>query len=649
MMPFSYGGGKEITLNADSTSLRTVKGRGPVRYKPLSRSISVNPPVKSLQLEKTQGMSSKAGSARVFSANEKLPYKMSLGETVDVDSEGALSNKCEQPAKHFEMTGDTDSSRVFSTKSKSGDLGMASYIDPASASFHGLNADCDSLPFDQHLSTPSMGYLQAFYPASSFLHDNSGTQKKIELPGSKNSLFPASVLRNRIAHVPQVDEFLPGNIALDIPFAKEGVCPVAENYFTKLSFQYSVPGSTHMASPVPRDQRIGSSLSLPFTHQATPFPNQLNRVSSLAQHPIVQQMPVDSTIQPPSQVLTQQSLSHLQSGSQKSFETSSLSFREPGILESFRGSIQLKEASLGTGSNIIIPPRYTGIQGDQNFNATPLLFPGGGYYRDLVQSKGFQLSGDISVMQIGGLHHGSLCDPDIDITSTGYAGESQFHFRNSDLTWLPVLPAAAGALGATYRPSHVAPDSCSDNLTTPPFVNIASYAARTSIPSNEAGSEPSNGLVLDYVKKTEEQMNNECGKLQFKPTRQVFKDEHEGAKCIQLMLKGDENQGKNSKGSRYAILSDEVDNDEGNVSSPSSEEPSKQQVNNVRSKQIGGIDDVTGLKKSLQTSASVSNKITLKRNGGAQKSNSAQVVVAASSAAKPNLKKVERVTKSSAK
>ena len=64
--------------------------------------------------------------------------------------------------------------------------------------------------------------------------------------------------------------------------------------------------------------------------------------------------------------------------------------------------------------------------------------------------------------------------------------------------------------------------------------------------------------VTDYVKKTAEQMNNECGIKQFKPTRQVdslyvciwidepmplsygclflqvFKDEHEEVKSIQL-------------------------------------------------------------------------------------------------------------------
>ncbi|XWS17222.1 hypothetical protein CRYUN_Cryun33cG0049800 [Craigia yunnanensis] len=530
----------------NGSSSKIVKGRGPVRYKPRSRSISVNPPMKSMQLEKTQGTSSKKDSARVFSANNKQQYKRFLGKTANADSEIALSTKSKQPGKPFEMTGDTDSFTVFSRKSKkSGDIGMASFTDLASISFHGLNVDCDSLPFDEHLLAPSMSsYQEAFYPTSTSHQDNFVTQKRMVLPGSKNAVFPASVLPNLIIHAPQANEFLQGNIAPDIPYAKEGVSPVAENYFTKFSFEYSVPGSTYMASPESRDQRIGSSLSIPFTYQATPFPNQLNRVSSQAQ-PIVQQMPVDSTIQPPSEVYSQQLHSPFWSGSQKLFEASSLSFHEPGTFESLTGSIQSKVASLGIGSNVTSPPQYNGIQGDQNFNAIPVLF---------------------LVIQFGGLHHESLGDPAIDMTSTGYSGESQVHLWNPELTWLPILPAAAGAVGSTFHHPCFAPDgSCYGNLTMTPFIDIASCATCTSTPSDEAcRSGPSNGslpsLDTDYVKKTAEQMNNECGIKQFKPTRQVdslyvciwideplplsygclflqvFKDEREEVKCNNWML-----------------------------------------------------------------------------------------------------------------
>ncbi|XWS72001.1 hypothetical protein CRYUN_Cryun02cG0003200 [Craigia yunnanensis] len=382
---------KESRLHSKSgnngSSLKLVKGRGRVRYKPLSRSISVNPPMKSMQLEKIQRTSPKTDSARVVSANNNQQYKRSLGKTANADSERALSTKCQQPAKPFKMTGDTDFSTLFSTKSRqSRILGMASHADPASVSFHGLNLDCDSLPSDQHLSAPRRSsYLQAFYRASSFHHDNSVIQKRMVLPGSRNAVFSASVLPNQIIHVPQ------GNIALDIPYTKEGVSAVAENYFSKTFFS-----------------------------------------------PIVQQMPVDSTIQLPSQVFTQQLHSCLRNGSQKLCEASSLSFHEPGIFESLEGSIQSKVASLGTGSNITTPPQYTGILGDQNLSAIPILFP---------------------VMKIGGLHHGTLGDPAIDMTSTGYMGESQVHLRNPDLTWIFILADIISALATMSEICYIFEES----------------------------------------------------------------------------------------------------------------------------------------------------------------------------------------------
>ena len=112
-----------------------------------------------------------------------------------------------RPAKPFEMTGDTDSSMVFLKKEQAVSFLDSSFVkppfveyffrfffifsnlsgprtkewhrtDPASVSFHGLNADCNSLTFDQHLLAPSMSsYQQAFFPASSFHHDNFVTQK----------------------------------------------------------------------------------------------------------------------------------------------------------------------------------------------------------------------------------------------------------------------------------------------------------------------------------------------------------------------------------------------------------------------------------------------------------------------------------------
>ncbi|OMO58061.1 hypothetical protein COLO4_34886 [Corchorus olitorius] len=350
------------TYGNNGNSQRIVKGRGPIRYRPLSRSISANSPMERMQSAKTEGTSCKTYAARVLSANNKRPYEKSQGKSPNTDSQKASSTKVTQLPESFGMTRDADSSTVFSTKSEQyGDLGMASYTS-GYVPFHGLSAgsESDSLPFDQHLLAPNMSYYpQAFYPASSFHYDNFGTRRSMVLPGSGNV-------------VPQ-NELFPVNIPLDIPYAQERVGLVAENHFTRSPFHYSLPGSMHMASFESRDQRIGSSISPPSTHQA--FPNQLNRVSSLAQHSL-QQIPVDNAILPPSHVLAPQFHSCLGSRSQKLFEASALSFYGRRTLESLAGTIQSNIASLGTGSNIISPPQYTGIQGDQNFSTSSALFPG---------------------------------------------------------------------------------------------------------------------------------------------------------------------------------------------------------------------------------------------------------------------------------
>ncbi|GMI83956.1 hypothetical protein HRI_002064900 [Hibiscus trionum] len=298
----------------DGSSSKIVKGRGPVRYKPLSRSISANPTLKSMQL--TQGTNSKTSSARAFSANNKQHYKRSMGRTENANSGRALSSKGKQPAKSSEITGDTDSSSSFTRKSKqSVDTGMASHTDPASLSFHVSNLDFDSLPPHKHLLAPSISsYQQEFYPTSSFHHANFVTQRRMERPGTRNALFPISVLPNQIIHEPEASDFLQGNIALDIPNAR---------------------------------------------------------------------------------------------------------------------SVRSKAAYLKIGSNINSSPQHTGILGDRHFNASPRRFP---------------------VRQFGPLHHGSLGNPAVDMTPTGYNGESQV-LRNPDLARYATHASIPNNEGRTSGPS----------------------------------------------------------------------------------------------------------------------------------------------------------------------------------------------------
>ncbi|GFZ11811.1 CASC3/Barentsz eIF4AIII binding protein [Actinidia rufa] len=75
--------------------------------------------------------------------------------------------------------------------------------------------------------------------------------------------------------------------------------------------------------------------------------------------------------------------------------------------------------------------------GDQNFAATPAFLP---------------------VMPFGGQHPGGIGVPAVGMAFPGYVAQPQLGLGNSEMTWLPVLAGAAGALGATYCSPYIAVD-----------------------------------------------------------------------------------------------------------------------------------------------------------------------------------------------
>ncbi|KAG4211774.1 hypothetical protein ERO13_A02G122300v2 [Gossypium hirsutum] len=80
----------------------------------------------------------------------------------------------------------------------------------------------------------------------------------------------------------------------------------------------------------------------------------------------------------------------------------------------------------------------------------------------------------LPVMQFGGQHPGGLSVPAVGMAFPGYVAQPQLGLGNSEMTWLPVLTSAAGALGATY---------CS------PYITVdGAYHARTSGQTSSTGS-----------------------------------------------------------------------------------------------------------------------------------------------------------------
>ncbi|XP_061338529.1 protein MLN51 homolog [Gastrolobium bilobum] len=84
--------------------------------------------------------------------------------------------------------------------------------------------------------------------------------------------------------------------------------------------------------------------------------------------------------------------------------------------------------AMGTAGNM------GGSHGDQNF---PAFLP---------------------VMQFGGQHPGGIGVPAVGMAFPGYVAQPQHGTGNSEMTWLPVLAGAAGALGASYCPPYFTVD-----------------------------------------------------------------------------------------------------------------------------------------------------------------------------------------------
>ncbi|KAI3952900.1 hypothetical protein MKW92_035420 [Papaver armeniacum] len=170
-------------------------------------------------------------------------------------------------------------------------------------------------------------------------------------------------------------------------------------------------------------QSSGSSIKSPevvaqHNYQSTSSPNHGN-IGSM-QYAVVQQKPVNP-VQPGSQA----------SSPPKGSSTNS---SEPGETESPTGSSKSKTALVSKGKvalkEVVGAAGNMGVaHSDQKYPGTPALLP---------------------VMQFAGQHNGGLGVPAVGMALPGYVAQPQLGFGNSEMTWVPVLANAAGALGAPY-------------------------------------------------------------------------------------------------------------------------------------------------------------------------------------------------------
>ncbi|KAH9714650.1 protein MLN51-like [Citrus sinensis] len=200
-----------------------------------------------------------------------------------------------------------------------------------------------------------------------------------------------------------------------------------------------------------RPQGRGVDVPQQIAYQPAPPHNQANR-ASLTQQLAVRRSPGQNRIQTSVQSATQWLGQHSASSSQASSppkSASALNSNNSGEVESPSESSNLKSALAGKGK---------GSQGRGSFlyGGAPVIGAAG----NMSVGHGDQnFPAFLPVMQFGGQHPGGMGVPAVGMAFPGYVAQPQLGMGNSEMTWLPVLAGAAGALGATYCPPYLAVDN----------------------------------------------------------------------------------------------------------------------------------------------------------------------------------------------
>lgn len=375
------------------------------------------------------------------------------------------------------------------------------------------NVQPDMVPPQKQVFASSLSSASPpFYPSGSSNQDISVTSKRDTLIGSTNRNFQSSVPSKENLSTSHSTSLVRGKTiaetnGLERSYVNDSIRSVTAKQLNNLQLQSSgssLPLSARQSAQ-PRSQGRGTALSGQVNYQPTASPNQANRGSAPTQIPVVPQRSVQAPVQPSFRGSPQQLGQRPGSGTQASVTQASSTNSSEGVeMESPPGSGKSKTSSIVKGKDSIQASGkgsflYSGAQvigstgamglahGDQNFSATPALLP---------------------VMQFGGQHHGGLGVPAVGMALPGYVAQPH-GFGNSEMTWVPVLAGAAGALGASYCSPYIAVDGSYYTRSSGQTSSLGG-SKETVANKPDNGWKPSQGPEL---------VNDEFGQRQNKPRR----------------------------------------------------------------------------------------------------------------------------------
>ncbi|GAB4842018.1 hypothetical protein Ancab_011977 [Ancistrocladus abbreviatus] len=358
------------------------------------------------------------------------------------------------------------------------------------------NVEPEQVPMKKVVSSLSSA-SRPFYP-SGFPKEEIMTQKRDVQTGSVNKNMPPPVTEDGFS-MQQSNSFLQGknvdSVGMEKLHIDDSVSAVASKKMNNLHMPAA--SSSMIQAPQPRARGKSLPLSGETSFQPALAHNQVNKVPTPAQvHPAHRNL-VQGRNQSSLHASAQQLGQHPVIGSQglPSKSSSSISVFEPGDSEPTPESSKSKGALVGKGKGIVqaggrgaLP--YGGAQvmgsggstgaghGDQNFPATPAFLP---------------------VMQFGGQRPGGIGVPAVGMAFPGYVAQPQLGLGNSEMTWLPVLAGAAGALGATYCSPYIAVDGAYHARPTGQTSVLADTSKDNNVnkASNELKTEQQSGLSND--------------------------------------------------------------------------------------------------------------------------------------------------------
>ncbi|KAJ7951817.1 CASC3/barentsz eIF4AIII-binding protein [Quillaja saponaria] len=341
-----------------------------------------------------------------------------------------------QYGKPFEKTSHASSGRAFTPTS---------------------NVESDPVPARRQVSS-SLNYASPpFYPSGSSNKNITVASKRDVQTGSTSRSVRQTAMGESFS-VPQSNVLRGKNITESIGMDKlhidEATSPAAGKPLTRLKMSSSGSlGVNAVQSPQTRAPRKG------------PIPGQMNYQPGLphSQFNRVSTSPLQSVSQSPAQSRIQNSVSASaaqlgQRPGNKSQASSppktsvAINSLEPREVDSTSESSKSRSALVGNGRGSAQGSGRGSIlyDGTQVMGATGNMGAGSG-------DQNFPAF--LPVMQFGGQRPGGIGVPAVGMAFPGYvAHQNQHGLGNSEMTWLPVLAGAAGALGATYCSPYLAVD-----------------------------------------------------------------------------------------------------------------------------------------------------------------------------------------------